>query len=64
MNGAHDLGGMHGFGPVLLEPDEPARPPVIPQRGTVERLHQPPTSFATLRSASIVVLQLIRTGSR
>jgi nitrile hydratase subunit beta len=23
MNGAHDLGGMHGFGPVVLEPDEP-----------------------------------------
>jgi nitrile hydratase len=23
MNGAHDLGGMHGFGPVELEPDEP-----------------------------------------
>jgi nitrile hydratase subunit beta len=23
MNGAHDLGGMHGFGPVALEPDEP-----------------------------------------
>lgn len=24
MNGAHDLGGMHGFGPVEPEPDEPA----------------------------------------
>jgi nitrile hydratase len=23
VNGAHDLGGMHGFGPVGLEPDEP-----------------------------------------
>lgn len=23
MNGAHDLGGMHGFGPVIAEPDEP-----------------------------------------
>jgi nitrile hydratase len=23
VNGAHDLGGMHGFGPVVLEPDEP-----------------------------------------
>src|SRR5262249_27741025 len=23
MNGAHDLGGMHGFGPVVIEPDEP-----------------------------------------
>jgi nitrile hydratase subunit beta len=23
LNGAHDLGGMHGFGPVALEPDEP-----------------------------------------
>jgi nitrile hydratase len=23
MNGAHDLGGMHGFGPVVVEPDEP-----------------------------------------
>jgi len=23
MNGAHDLGGMHGFGPVILEPNEP-----------------------------------------
>jgi len=23
MNGAHDLGGMHGFGPVIVEPDEP-----------------------------------------
>jgi nitrile hydratase len=23
MNGAHDLGGMHGFGPVVLEPNEP-----------------------------------------
>jgi len=23
MNGAHDLGGMHGFGPVVPEPDEP-----------------------------------------
>jgi len=23
MNGIHDLGGMHGFGPVVLEPDEP-----------------------------------------
>ncbi len=23
MNGAHDLGGMHGFGPVQAEPDEP-----------------------------------------
>jgi nitrile hydratase beta subunit len=23
MNGAHDLGGMHGFGPVMPEPDEP-----------------------------------------
>jgi nitrile hydratase len=23
MNGAHDLGGMHGFGPVEIEPDEP-----------------------------------------
>ena len=24
MNGAHDLGGQHGFGPVEAEPDEPA----------------------------------------
>ena len=24
MNGGHDLGGMHGFGPVMPEPDEPA----------------------------------------
>lgn len=24
MNGAHDVGGMHGFGPVMIEPDEPA----------------------------------------
>jgi nitrile hydratase len=24
VNGAHDLGGMHGFGPVVAEPDEPA----------------------------------------
>ena len=24
VNGAHDLGGMHGFGPVVPEPDEPA----------------------------------------
>ncbi|MGE3144504.1 MAG: nitrile hydratase subunit beta [Pseudorhodoplanes sp.] len=24
MNGAHDMGGMHGFGPVVPEPDEPA----------------------------------------
>ena len=24
MNGAHDLGGMHGFGPVMIERDEPA----------------------------------------
>jgi len=24
MNGAHDLGGMHGVGPVVAEPDEPA----------------------------------------
>jgi nitrile hydratase len=24
MNGVHDLGGMHGFGPVLPEADEPA----------------------------------------
>jgi hypothetical protein len=24
MNGMHDLGGMHGFGPVVPEPDEPA----------------------------------------
>src|SRR5262249_27480625 len=23
MNGAHDLGGLHGFGPVVIEPDEP-----------------------------------------
>jgi nitrile hydratase subunit beta len=23
VNGAHDLGGMHGFGPVEIEPDEP-----------------------------------------
>ncbi len=23
MNGIHDLGGMHGFGPVVVEPDEP-----------------------------------------
>jgi nitrile hydratase beta subunit len=23
MNGAHDMGGMHGFGPVVAEPDEP-----------------------------------------
>jgi nitrile hydratase len=23
MNGIHDMGGMHGFGPVLVEPDEP-----------------------------------------
>jgi len=23
MNGVHDLGGMHGFGPVVLESDEP-----------------------------------------
>ena len=23
MNGAHDLGGMHGFGPINPEPDEP-----------------------------------------
>jgi nitrile hydratase len=23
MNGVHDLGGMHGFGPVVIEPDEP-----------------------------------------
>lgn len=23
MNGVHDMGGMHGFGPVLPEPDEP-----------------------------------------
>ncbi|WP_432559725.1 nitrile hydratase subunit beta [Granulicoccus sp. GXG6511] len=23
MNGVHDLGGMHGFGPVIPEPDEP-----------------------------------------
>ena len=23
MNGAHDLGGMHGFGPVEAEPNEP-----------------------------------------
>jgi len=23
MNGAHDLGGMHGFGPVVAEPNEP-----------------------------------------
>jgi nitrile hydratase beta subunit len=23
VNGAHDLGGMHGYGPVVLEPDEP-----------------------------------------
>lgn len=23
MNGPHDLGGMHGFGPVVIEPDEP-----------------------------------------
>jgi nitrile hydratase beta subunit len=23
VNGAHDLGGMHGFGPVVAEPDEP-----------------------------------------
>jgi nitrile hydratase len=24
VNGIHDLGGMHGFGPVVIEPDEPA----------------------------------------
>jgi len=24
MNGAHDMGGAHGFGPVVAEPDEPA----------------------------------------
>jgi len=24
VNGAHDLGGMDGFGPVVTEPDEPA----------------------------------------
>ena len=23
MNGAHDLGGMHGFGPIGADPDEP-----------------------------------------
>jgi hypothetical protein len=23
MNGAHDMGGMHGFGPVVVEDDEP-----------------------------------------
>jgi hypothetical protein len=23
MNGIHDLGGMHGFGPIRLEPNEP-----------------------------------------
>ena len=23
MNGVHDMGGMHGFGPVVREPDEP-----------------------------------------
>ena len=23
MNGAHDLGGMHGFGPIAPQPDEP-----------------------------------------
>ncbi|HEY8342327.1 MAG TPA: hypothetical protein VIK75_04850 [Calditerricola sp.] len=23
MNGVHDLGGMHGFGPVMVEPEEP-----------------------------------------
>ena len=23
MNGVHDMGGMHGFGPVEIEPDEP-----------------------------------------
>jgi hypothetical protein len=23
MNGAHDMGGMHGFGPVVAEPNEP-----------------------------------------
>src|SRR5436190_2187560 len=23
MNGVHDMGGMHGFGPVTQEPDEP-----------------------------------------
>jgi nitrile hydratase len=23
MNGAHDMGGVHGFGPVILEPNEP-----------------------------------------
>ena len=23
MNGIHDMGGMHGFGPVRIEPDEP-----------------------------------------
>jgi nitrile hydratase subunit beta len=23
MNGIHDMGGMHGFGPVVVEPDEP-----------------------------------------
>ncbi|HKA09741.1 MAG TPA: nitrile hydratase subunit beta, partial [Candidatus Dormibacteraeota bacterium] len=24
MNGVHDMGGMHGFGPVPIEADEPA----------------------------------------
>ena len=23
MNGVHDMGGMHGFGPVAAEPNEP-----------------------------------------
>ena len=23
MNGIHDMGGMHGFGPVVVEPNEP-----------------------------------------
>jgi len=23
LNGIHDLGGMHGFGPVQIDPDEP-----------------------------------------
>ena len=28
VNGAHDMGGMHGFGPVAPEADEP----VVPRR--------------------------------
>jgi nitrile hydratase len=26
VNGIHDLGGMHGFGPVVIDPDEPPSP--------------------------------------